>query len=123
MLVRVYEMDGLLALLLALPIIARLITPRLALPRIVYRLGAALAFCGWLLFAASGGSISWSQPGPVGYVYLLYLFFAPVLLPVEAGYLAWLGLGLSSRWLLLELILAAGLPPIIAGLVIRLLGS
>jgi hypothetical protein len=123
MLARVYDMDGLLALVLALPLIARLITSRLTLPAMVYRLGAILAFCGWLVFAASGGSTSYSGAGLVGVVRELYLFLAPFSLPVEAGYLGWLGLGLSSRWLLLELILAAGFSPILAALVIHLLRS
>jgi hypothetical protein len=123
MLARVYDLDGLLAFLLALPVVARLITPRLALPGILYRLGAALAFCGWLVFLASGGSTSYSGAGVVGVVHEWYVFFAPFLLPVEAGYLEWLGLGSSSRWLLLELILAAGLSPILAALVIHLLRS
>jgi len=121
MLTRVYDMDGLLVLLLGLPLVARLITPRLVLPPIVYRLGAVFAFCGWLIFCISSGSTSYSATGFWGFVHGLYEPLAPFLLPVEAGYLAWLGLRLSSRWLLLELILAAGFSPILAALVMHLL--
>jgi hypothetical protein len=121
MLTRVYDMDGLLVLLLGSLLVARLITPRLALPAIVYRLGAAVALCGWLVFLGSGGSASYYGAGPFVFVRKFYVFFAPFLLPVEAGSLGWLGLGLSSRWLLLEFILAAGFLPILAAFVIHLL--
>jgi hypothetical protein len=121
MLARVYDIGGLLALLLALPLAGRLFRPRLVLPGVIYRLGAALAFCWWLLFLESGGTASFYRTGFFVFVRELYLFVAPFLLPVEAGYLAWLGLGLSSRWLLLELILAAALSPILAAFVMHLL--
>jgi hypothetical protein len=121
MLLRVYEIDGILVLLLALLLGARLISRHLVLPRIVYRLGGMMAFCAWLVFAASGGSASPSGQGLVVLVRDYYLFLAPFLLPLQAGYLAWLGTGSASRWLLLELIMAAALLPIVAALVIHLL--
>ena len=120
MFIKVLDLDGLLALLLAILAVAYLRTRRFVFPRIVYRLGAMSAFCGWLVFCLSGGTMSYSG-GAISVIRDWYVTFAPFLLPLEAGYLEWAGLELSSRWLLLEFVLGAALSPYLAAWVIHIL--
>ena len=107
--------DGLLALLLAVLFVVPRFAPRLKPPRIVYGVGALLAFGGWvtywvaigLISSFSGGTVGVAVRGGVG----VDVFAAAVLLPVEAGLLGWAAMRSRWRWVLITAGVLVSFPP------------
>jgi hypothetical protein len=107
--------DGLLGLLLAVVFIVPRFAPRLKPPRFVYGAGALLALCGWAAFWVAIGVISSFSGGTVGIAvgggFGAGVFAASVLLPIEAGLLAWAAVRSRWRWAFVAAGVLVSLPP------------
>ncbi len=92
---------GLLSALLGLAVVTRLVDPRQAPARACLD-GALTGFCGWVAFAFVSDGIRTLQAGSLmAIVWWWWVALAPLIVPLEAGLLGWLGTRSIWRWLFL----------------------
>jgi hypothetical protein len=108
---------GILSAILALAVVTRFVRRRL-MPGRACVAGAVMGFCGWVAFAVSPGS-SWGIRNPSFAVtaWLDWVAFAPLIVPLLAGLLGWLGTASRWRWAFLGAGVALGVLPYLAAII------
>jgi hypothetical protein len=91
---------GILSALLGLAIVIRLVSRRL-MPARACLAGAALGFGGWLAYVVSKGKWGSADRSVAAVVWLFWAAMAPLVVPLEAGVLGWMGAGPIRRWFFL----------------------
>ncbi len=91
----ILPLDGLVLMGLSVMILARFFRGVPVLRPKLYRIASLVGFFGWVCFLFSGGSYS-GPPGSLSSVIGIVVFLTAFLMPVEAGFVGWLGT--TSRW-------------------------
>ncbi len=102
---------GILSALLALAILIRLVNRRL-MPARACLAGAALGFWGWLAFVViPKGQLSSADQSVAAEVWLFWAAMSPLVVPLEAGVLGWMGSASLRRWFFLAAGVALAVSP------------
>lgn len=108
---------GILSAVLALAVVTRFACRRL-MPGRACVVGAVMGFCGWVAFLVSpGGSWSIQNPSFAVNAWLDWLAFAPLIVPLLAGLLGWLGTASRWRWVLLGAGVVPGVLPYLVAII------
>ncbi len=121
-LIWVLRVNAVLADLLALLIIVRIVTQRLVFPRAVYIGSALLGFGGWVAYLFITGGTPLGREGQASLGWEQWLAVTPFILPLEAGFVGWLGIRSWWRWYMLGAGMVLSLAPFLVMLLLRVLG-
>ena len=117
------EVMAVFTALLLLLLFMRLLTGRLILPARAYAVLSFAGFAAYVVFLSGSGHGSGPSDGFFNVIWLIWLAYTPLLLPLISGLLGWAALRSFWRWVFLGVGFGLILLPLGAGLVFHFTGG
>jgi hypothetical protein len=114
---------GILTIVLIALLVARLVAGRLILPPEAYIAGSLAGFSGYIAFLLASGSTTFEGGGIAAEIWEEWLWVAPLILPLVAGFVGWVATRSSLRRYFLATGVGLLLLPLVAAIALYLLGG